>query len=140
MLKPQLVLHYNATKKVFGMSDQMSTYLTALTKTIIKCTGKGFEIRTGTNVGNAWILYDKIMPNEILIPHFKKSFVESLKIQLFKNYPDTYDTRARNVQQMHVLEEASGPKQKFASATYSAMKHLHRMRAPKKQHYLLRFL
>ena len=51
------------------------------------------------------------------------------KLNLSKISPDTYDNRARNVQKMHVLEEAFRLKQKFASAACSAMKHLHRMRA-----------
>ena len=49
-----------------------------------------------------------------------------------KNSADTYDTRARNMMQMRVLEEASGPKQNFASAACSAMK--------RTDHYALRFL
>ena len=62
MSKPHFVMDYNAAKKGVVMSDQMSTYHTALRKTKINGTKNRFELFTGTSVGNAGILYQKIMP------------------------------------------------------------------------------
>ena len=86
MSKPQPVIDFNAAKKGVGMSDQMSTYHTAPTKTKRNDTKNGFELLTGMSIGNAWILYTKIIPNAIPFLHFKEPLVESLKMQPFKNF------------------------------------------------------
>ena len=77
--KPQPVEDYKDAMKGVGMCDQMSTYHTALRKTQRNDTKNGFELLTGTSVGNAWILYNKIIPNAIPRLNFNESLVERRK-------------------------------------------------------------
>ena len=62
--KPQSVLDYNGAKKGVDISDQMSSYYTALKKSR-KCYKKiANELLTGTSIVNAWILYNKFYVTE----------------------------------------------------------------------------
>ena len=108
MWKPQPVTGNNAAKKGVDMSAQMS-YHTAIRKPK-KWYKNGFELLTGTSVGNAWILYNKIMPKAIPIHRFKESLVEHpTKFNSPEISPDTNDTRARIVERVHIIEAANSP-------------------------------
>ena len=75
----------------------MSTYHTALRKTISNDKKNGFEVLTGTRVGNAWILYYKTMPNAIPIIHFMESLVESLKSSTLQKFRMTLMTPRQEI-------------------------------------------
>lgn len=55
IMKPQPVIDYNAAKKGVDMSDQMTSYQTALRKTRKWYRKVAFELLTGTTVVNAWV-------------------------------------------------------------------------------------
>ena len=95
------------------MSDQMSFYHTALRKTKRRYRKFAFQLLTETSMVNAWTLYYIVIQKEVSMFQFKETLVENLtKTNSSEISTDTNDTLARNVQQMHVLEEASGLMQK----------------------------
>ena len=57
--KPEFVLAYNKAKKGVDVSDQMTSYHTALSRSLKWYRKLAFEIITGISVVNAFVLYNK---------------------------------------------------------------------------------
>ena len=90
------------------MSDQMSSYQSALRKTKKWYRKLALEFITGTSVVNAWVLYNKISPKKIKIRQFKDCIVENLMKR--DETPETSAVEECIVPNSHVLQEAPGPK------------------------------
>jgi len=59
ILKPGCVIDYNAAKKGVDISDQMTSYSTALRRSTKWYRKVAIELLTGTSVVNAWVLFNK---------------------------------------------------------------------------------
>ena len=113
IMKPQPVIDYNSAKKGVDMSDQMASYHTAVRKTKKWYRKVAFELLTGTSVVNAWVLYNKIVPKAMSMLQFKESLVESLAgSKPTERLVATNETLPRDIPTRHILQEASGQKQK----------------------------
>ena len=71
--KPQIVIDYNKAKKGVDISDQMSSYQTALRRGLKWYRKTAFELITGTAIVNSWILYQKATGKKISILKFKEN-------------------------------------------------------------------
>ena len=111
VLKPQAVLDYNKAKKGVDMSDQMSSYHTALRKTKKWYRKVAFELITGTAVVNAWVIYNKFISESTMpILAFKESIARFLvcgpPLQDLTRQPNI--NNKRQIKPPHQLEEAPG--------------------------------
>ncbi|XP_068235664.1 uncharacterized protein [Palaemon carinicauda] len=115
-MKPESVLAYNKAKKGVDMSDQMSSYATALRRTLKWYHKLAVELLTGTCIVNAWVLYNKYYSpgKPISITDFKQSIVMSfLKGKPEENIkPGPRRSQIEGTQSEHSLTEATGPKAK----------------------------
>ncbi|KAF2367685.1 PiggyBac transposable element-derived protein [Trinorchestia longiramus] len=76
--KPQCVLDYNNAKKGVDVSDQMTSYHTALRRSLKWYRKVAIEIITGMSVVNAHVLYNKYFADAPMsIRHFRKSLALS---------------------------------------------------------------
>ncbi|XP_030762222.1 uncharacterized protein LOC115887040 [Sitophilus oryzae] len=76
--KPAAVVEYNAAKSSIDLSDQMSSYCSALRK-IIKWYRKiAIELLLGTVVVNSHFLYKEIHDNKMSITEFRENIVQGL--------------------------------------------------------------
>ena len=83
-VKPKSVVEYNKTKKGVDVSDQMSSYYTALRKTKKWYRKIAVELIAGTSVVNAWIVYNKYFSKK---PVSLLGFQESLTLSLLTGSP-----------------------------------------------------
>ena len=119
--KTKSVLDYNVAKKGVDLSDQMSSYYSALKKNNKLYKKIAMELLTGCSVVNAWVLFNKYHCRgkkwSIL------AFRESIILSLLTNSPEeqlrpgrrsaTSDvSSSQPVRSSHSLAEAEGPKRK----------------------------
>ncbi|KAF2346896.1 PiggyBac transposable element-derived protein [Trinorchestia longiramus] len=84
--KPQCVLDYNNAKKGVDISNQMTSYHTALRRSLKWHRKVAIEIITGMSVVNAHVLYNKYFADAPMsIRHFRESLVLSLTGIVEKN-------------------------------------------------------
>lgn len=76
--KPIAVIDYNAAKSAIDLSDQMSSYNSALRKTIKWYRKIAIELLLGTAVVNAHFLYQEVNDKKISITEFREQIVENL--------------------------------------------------------------
>lgn len=114
-VKPKSVVDYNKIKKGVDVSDQMSSYYTALRKTKKWYRKIAIELIAGTSVVNAWILYNKYLSKK---PVSLLNFQESLTLSLLtgSSQEDLRSGKRRvsvggiRTEHQHYLVEAEGPK------------------------------
>ena len=78
IVKPKLVIDYNEAKSSVDISDQMTSYIGPLRKTVKWYKKVAFELLLNTSVVNAWILYNTQQRNPILIVEFRKRLANYL--------------------------------------------------------------
>ena len=76
------MIDYNFAKKGVDVSDQMSSYNSALRKTWKWYGQVAIELITGTTVVNAWVMYNKFIANKKIFFTFQESFINYLVIEL----------------------------------------------------------
>ncbi|XP_067128135.1 piggyBac transposable element-derived protein 4-like [Centruroides vittatus] len=78
ILKPKIVQDYNIGKTGIDLSDQYSSYSSAVRKSVKWYHKVAMELIFGTTVVNAHIIYNKISDKKISITTFKEFLVKSL--------------------------------------------------------------
>lgn len=78
VLKPKMVIDYNKGKTSIDISDQFSSYASALRKTIKWYKKVAIEIILGTAIVNSYFCYQNVTGNSISITKFRESVVKSL--------------------------------------------------------------
>ena len=114
ILKPESVLAYNKVKKGVDVSDQMTSYYTALRKTRKWYRKLFVELLTGEAVVNAFVLCKKYgNQNNLSLLEFRECLVYSLTGEE-KNTPKPGKeaTTIAGKRSCHALCEADGPKSK----------------------------
>lgn len=78
VLKPKCVIAYNKAKKGVDLSDQMSSYHSALRKGLKWYRKLMFELLFGTCVVNAWVINNTIFNNKLSITEFRRKLAREL--------------------------------------------------------------
>jgi len=78
LYKPSAVLAYNSAKKGADYSDQMSAYYTALRKSTKWYKKVAFELLLGTNVVNAFVIFNELCEKKIEMIHFREEIINQL--------------------------------------------------------------
>ena len=105
--KPECVLAYNKAKKGVDVSDQMTSYHTALRRSLKWYRKLAFKIITGISVVNAFVLYNKYFTEKPMqIRQFRDSLVLSLTGIAEKDVrPGRAPSTIRGTSFAHVLSE-----------------------------------
>ncbi|XP_023225339.1 piggyBac transposable element-derived protein 4-like [Centruroides sculpturatus] len=78
IFKPKIVQDYNIGKTGIDLSDQYSSYSSAVRKSVKWYRKVAMELIFGTTVVNAHIIYNKIADKKVSITTFREFLVESL--------------------------------------------------------------
>lgn len=96
IIKPQMIIDYNAGKAGIDLSDQLSSYSTSVRKSIRWYHKVATEILFGTSIVNALIVYNTINPDKKMkITNFRENLVDdilSLENQKIQTIPSTSST------------------------------------------------
>ncbi|XP_023241131.1 piggyBac transposable element-derived protein 4-like [Centruroides sculpturatus] len=99
IFKPKTVQDYNIGKTGIDLSDQYSSYSSAVRKSVKLYHKVAMELIFGTTIVNAHIIYNKIADKKVSITTFKESLVNSLLIG-----DESQEPAARNPKEPHTLE------------------------------------
>lgn len=117
-LKPRAVSDYNRGKSSIDLSDQMSSYNTALRKTIKWYRKIAIELLFGTSMINAHYLYKKINNSKITITEFREKVYEEMLFSERYKEPDNNegiatDNRREKRKSEHKFDKKEGPSHKM---------------------------
>ncbi|KAJ8953389.1 hypothetical protein NQ318_023506 [Aromia moschata] len=76
--KPQAIIDYNKGKSSIDISDQMSSYSTALRRSIRWYKKVAIEILLGTSMVNAHFIFRELEDSDLSISDFRISVIEDL--------------------------------------------------------------
>ncbi|CAH1972725.1 unnamed protein product [Acanthoscelides obtectus] len=110
ILKPQCVIDYNLAKKGADFNDQMSSYHTAVRKTLKWYRKVMFELLLGTTVVNSWIVYNTVSDTKLSIMEFRTQLAKDLIIEQAEVPKQPVPSRKR--QRTFVKPEGPGRKKR----------------------------
>ena len=121
--KPECVLDYNNAKKGVDVSDQMTSYYTALRKSLKWHRKVAIEIITGMSIVNAHVLYKKYFADAPMsIRHFRESLALSLTGIVEKNIrPGRPRAVIQGKSHPHMLVEGERGKRKRCLGCYEKL-------------------
>lgn len=76
--KPKAIIDYNEGKSSIDLSDQMSSYGTALRKSLRWYKKLGVEFILGTTVVNAWVIYNQLSNSKMKMAKFREEIIRAL--------------------------------------------------------------
>lgn len=76
--KPKAVIEYNEGKSSIDLSDQMSSYGSALRKSLRWYKKLGIEFIFGTTVVNAWVIYNQLSNRKMKMAKFREDITRAL--------------------------------------------------------------
>lgn len=100
-IKPSAICEYNSAKSFIDVSDQMSSYSTALRRSVKWFRKIAVELLTGTAIVNAWLLFRST--NETTSSIQITTFRENLCLHLLKNSSKPQNIDATDNSPNHVL-------------------------------------
>lgn len=103
-----MILDYNKSKGSVDMSDQMSSYLSPLRKTVKWYRKLGIEILLNTAIVNAWIMFTETRNTKMSIVEFRKSLVEYLTCSSDSQQNESVVMVHRPKRLKHELQTKSG--------------------------------